>query len=545
MICNGDRGEVIVARGGAFVAVALAAGFAIDAGAQTSCESLGSLALAGASVTSAATVASGAFAPPAGLPQFLVGDASTYKGLPSFCRVQLTARPSSDSDIRVEVWLPATGWNGRLLSVGNGGFGGSIGYRSLAKLLAHGFAAAATDTGHQASFIEAGWALGHPEKVADFGHRAVHEMTRAAKAAILAFYGKAAHHSYFSSCSNGGRQALMEAQRYPEDYDGILAGAPANAWTRLLTSAVYDAQVTTGDAASYIPSSKLPAIAHAVEAACDAQDGVRDGILGDPRQCRFDPGSLLCKDADAPSCLTSAQAKALAGLYEGARDAQGRRIFPGFVPGAEEGDGGWGAWITGTKPGESLLFGFGYGYFANMVYEKADWSYKTARLDDALAAAVQKTGRSVDAVDPDLARFHERGGKLVLYHGWNDPAISALNSIDYHDSVVAALGADRAASFLRLYMIPGVQHCGDGPGTTSYDSLESDPRHSLGLALQSWVEGGAAPAALVATRFEGEGSAATGAKVLMTRPLCPYPQAARYRGAGDSNDAASFECVAP
>jgi feruloyl esterase len=536
---------VIVTRGSAFVAVALAAGFASDAGAQTPCENLGALALAGVRVTSAATVASGALAPPAGLSPFLAGDASTYKGLPAFCRVQLSAAPSSDSDIRIEVWLPATGWNGRLQSVGNGGFGGSIGYRSLAKLLAHGFATAATDTGHQASFIEAGWALGHPEKVADFGHRAVHEMTRAAQAAILAFYGKAAHHSYFSSCSNGGRQALMEAQRYPEDYDGILAGAPANAWTRLLTSAVYDAQITTGDAASYIPSSKLPAIARAVEAACDVQDGVRDGILGDPRRCRFEPATLLCKDADAPSCLTSAQAKALEALYEGAHDTQGRRIFPGFVPGAEEGDGGWEAWITGRKPGDSLLFGFGYGYFANMVYEKADWSYKTARLDDALAAADQKTGHAVDAVDPDLARFHERGGKLVIYHGWNDPAISARNSIDYYDSVVAALGADPAASFLRLYMIPGVQHCGDGPGTTSYDSLESDPHHSLGLALQSWVEGGAAPSAVIATRYEGEGSAATGAKVLMTRPLCPYPQSARYRGTGDTSDAASFECAAP
>jgi hypothetical protein len=459
--------------------------------------------------------------------------------------VELTARPSADSDIRIEVWLPAEGWNGRLLSVGNGGFGGAIGYRSLADVLRHGFATAATDTGHRASFIEAGWALGHPEKVADFGHRAVHEMTLAAKAATLAFYGRSARHSYFSSCSNGGRQALMEAQRYPEDYDGILAGAPANAWTRLLTSAVYDAQVTTADAASYIPSSKLPAIARAVEAACDGQDGVRDGILGDPRQCRFDPATLVCKDADAPGCLTKAQAKTLASLYEGARDSQGRRIFPGFLPGAEEGDGGWATWITGESPGHSLLFGFGYGYFANMVYETSDWSYRTASLDDALAAAVRKTGASVDAVDPDLECFRARGGKLVIYHGWNDPAITPLNSIDYYDSVVRAMGADRAASFLRLYLIPGVQHCGDGPGPTSYDSLTGDPRHSLGLALRSWVEDGAAPAAIVATRYEGEGSAATGAKVLMTRPLCSYPQSATYRGSGDGNDAASFTCASP
>jgi len=536
---------VTVARWFAYVALALV-GLASPARAESTCEGLKSLALAGVTVSSAESVAGGAFAPPPNLPPFVAGDASTYKGLPAFCRLQLQARPSADSDIRIEVWLPAAGWNGRFRGIGNGGFAGQIAYVSLAKTLGQGYATAATDTGHTASFIDAGWALGHPEKVADFGYRAIHEMARAAKAAAQAFYGKGPERSYFASCSNGGRQALMEAQRFPEDFDGLLAGAPANAWSRLLTSAVFDAQVTTNDAQSYIPSSKLPAIARAVDAACDDEDGVRDGILGDPRGCRFEPKALLCKEGDSPSCLTAPQAKALASLYEGARDSKGARIFPGFLPGAEEGGGGWGTWITGRAPGQSLLFGFGIGFFANMVYEKPDWSYKTANLDEAFAAALAKTGRVTDAVDPDLGRFAARGGKLILYHGWNDPAISALNTIDYHDSVVRTMGGDRASAFLRLYMLPGVQHCGDGPGPGGFDERATDPRRDLFLALKSWVEDAAAPAALVGTRYEdSEGPPPPGAKVVRTRPLCPYPQVAKYRGAGDTSDAASFACAAP
>jgi len=526
------------------LAFALACGLSSDGRAETVCEGLKSMALAGTAVSSAESVASGAFAPPSNLPPFVVGDASTYSALPAFCRVQLSARPSADSDIRIEVWLPAADWNGRFRGVGNGGFAGQIAYRGLASALGQGYATAATNTGHSASFIDASWALGHPEKVADFGHRGVHEMARAAKAAVQAFYGKGPAHSYFASCSNGGRQALMEAQRFPEDFDGLLVGAPANAWTRLLTSAVFDAQVTAGDAASYIPSSKLPAIARAVEAACDARDGVRDGILGDPRSCRFDPSTLLCTQGDAPSCLTASQAKALASLYAGARDAKGRAIFPGFLPGAEEGEGGWSAWITGSAPGKSLLFGFGTGFFANMVYEKPDWSYRTASLDSALAAAALKTGRELDAVDPDLRRFEARGGKLILYHGWNDPAISALNSIDYYESVVRAMGGDRASAFLRLYMLPGVQHCGDGPGPSSFDPKATDPRRDWFLALRSWVESGSAPGAIVATKYEDDPGGAPGpGRVRMTRPLCPYPGVAAYRGQGNTNDAASFECA--
>src|SRR5437660_1452873 len=247
------------------------------------------------------------------------------------------------------------GWNGKLQGQGNGGFAGEIGYRQLGTAVYQGYATVSTDTGHCAGGTDASWALGHPEKLTDFGYRGIHEMTRVAKVVVQAFYGKDPRHSYFAGCSNGGRQALMEAQRFPEDYDGILAGAPANFWTHLLTKALADAQATTLDAASYIPPSKLPAIARAVNAACDAQDGVTDGVLNDPRQCHFDPGAMLCKEGNSEKCLTAAQVTALKKLYEGPNDAKGQKIFPGYLPGAEEGPGGWETWITGPAPAKSLL----------------------------------------------------------------------------------------------------------------------------------------------------------------------------------------------
>jgi feruloyl esterase len=338
----------------------------------------------------------------------------------------------------------------------------------------------------------------------------------------------------------------MEAQRFPEDYDGILAGAPANFWTHLLTKALADAQATTLDPASYIPSSKLPVMARAVNAACDAQDGVADGILNEPNKCHFDPEVLLCKDGDSDKCLTVPQITALKKLYAGPSDAKGRKIFPGYLPGAEEGQGGWGPWITGSAPGKSLLFAFGTGYFSNMVYEKADWNYKDAKIEEAVKAADEKTAKILNATDPDLAAFKARGGRLILYHGWNDPAISALNTINYFESVVSKMGGPETDAFTRLYMAPGVQHCGGGPGPDSFGengaAEGSDAQHNMGLALERWVEKGIAPSAIIATKKAGGDS---GKSVKMTRPLCPYPQVAKYKGSGDSNDAGNFVCTTP
>ena len=505
------------------------------------CERLTQLTLPRAKIVSAQTIAAGAFSSPANLPVWLGNNPSLYKALPPFCRVAVIGQPSADSDINIEVWMPITGWNGKFQGQGNGGFAGYIDNPAMAVSVGRGYATASTDTGHSASDPGGSWALGHPQKVADYGYRAIHQMTDVAKTLVTAFYGTKPRYSYFGSCSNGGRQALMEAHRFPQDYDGILAGAPANFWTHLLTGALWNAQATTNDPASYIPSAKLPAIAAAVNEACDAQDGVKDGILNDPRQCRFDPAVLLCKNGDSDQCLTGPQAVALKKVYEGAHDAAGQ-IYPGFLPGGELGEQGWSSWITGHAPGQAALFGFTNGFFADMVYDKADWNYKTADLSEAVRAADTTQAGNLNSVDPNLEPFRSHRGKLILYHGWNDPAISALNSINYYQSVVKQMGRETSESFLRLYMVPGMQHCVGGPGATSFGqnvaSQTYDPEHNIRAALEQWVEKGVAPSTIIATKYSA------GDAVNMTRPLCPYPQSAKYKGSGDPNIAENFLCAA-
>ncbi len=514
--------------------------------AGQSCEQLAQLALPNTTVTSAQLIAAGAFVPPANMTPWLAGDPSFYKRLPSFCRVTAVAKPSPDSDIKIEVWMPAAGWNGKFRGQGNGGFAGEIDYGSLALATSQGYASAATDTGHAADGTDANWALGHPEKIIDFAYRAIHQMTVVGKATVKAFYGDAPRRAYFANCSNGGRQALMEAQRFPDDYDGILAGAPANYWTHLLAGALYDAQTTTSDPASYIPASKVTAIAKAVNASCDAKDGVTDGVLNDPRQCHFDPASLLCKSGDSDSCLTDPQVSALKKLYQGAHDSTGRVVFPGFLPGGEDGQGGWGLWITGPAPGKSLLFAFGYGYFADMVYGKADWDYKKVSLDDAVAVSDEKFSAVLNSTASDMTAFNAHGGKLIIYHGWNDAAISALNSINYYDSVGGKMGLAERDSFLRLFMVPGMQHCGGGPGPDVFGqggfSPVNDAQHNIYLALEQWVENSTAPSSVIASKLASGGSPGA---VQETRPLCAYPLEARYKGTGDTNVAANFVCAAP
>ncbi|HJX83539.1 MAG TPA: tannase/feruloyl esterase family alpha/beta hydrolase, partial [Candidatus Angelobacter sp.] len=392
---------------------------------------------------------------------------------------------------------------------------------------------------------DASWALGHQEKIVDFGYRAIHEMTVKAKAVVQAFYGDAPRRSYFASCSNGGRQALMEAQRYPADYDGIIAGAPAYDWVHLLTAAVWNMQATNIDPASYIPASKIPAIATAVRAACDELDGVKDGILSDPRDCHFDPGVLLCKkDDDNAGCLTEPQIAALKKIYSGPQDSQGRQIFPGFSPGGEEGGNGWAGWVTGAAPRKSNQSGFGYGFFANMVFNDTAWDFKTFNFDTGVKIADDKQGANLSATDANLKLFMARGGKLILYHGWSDVAIPPLSTIQYYNRVEAKMGARETDSFVRLFMVPGMQHCGGGPGPNSFgdQGAKSDAQHDIYLALEQWVEKGTAPEKIIATKYVSDFNPAQGVK--MTRPLCPYPQIAKYKGTGDTNDAANFACVA-
>lgn len=334
----------------------------------------------------------------------------------------------------------------------------------------------------------------------------------------------------------------MEAQRYPADYDGILAGAPANYWTALLSTAVWDTQVLTVDPASFIPPAKIPAIAAAVLAACDQKDGVRDGILNDPRQCHFDPSTIQCKAGENnDKCLTRPQVVALKKIYAGPHDAHGHEVFPGFLPGAEDGPGGWGRWITGPAPTKNLSAFFGIGFFSDMVYGDLDWDYKTFKLESGLKDAEEKTASALNATDADLKAFRARGGKLILYHGWNDPAIPSINTVNYYESVLAKMGAKDADSFVRLYMVPGMQHCDSGPGADSFGQVgrlvSDDPRHSVDAALELWVEKGQAPSTIIASKYDEQHH------LKMTRPLCTYPLAAKYNGSGDTNDAANFACV--
>ncbi|MEK6303713.1 MAG: tannase/feruloyl esterase family alpha/beta hydrolase [Acidobacteriota bacterium] len=528
LFCNGFSATLLAA---------LAFG-ATPAAAQT-CEKLADLKIANTTITSAQSVAAGAFTPP-------TGPAAPYKALPAFCRVTGAIKPTSDSDIKFEVWMPSAGWNGKFQGIGNGGFAGSISYGGpaggLGGAIARGYAAASTDTGHTGG--DAAWALGHPEKIADYGHRAVHEMTEKAKSIVTAFYGSGPKRSYFSSCSNGGRQALMEAQRYPNDYDGLIAGAPANYFTHILTGFGWNIQATQSDPASHIPASKLKAIEAAALAACDARDGVTDSVIDDPTKCSFDPAVLLCKGAESDACLTEKQIVALKKIYAGPRTSTGEQIIPGFVPGGETGPGGWSGWITGSPPNRGAQFFFANGAFMNMVYNDPKWDFKTFSLDKDSKLADEKLASSLNAIDPNLKAFKARGGKLILYHGWSDAALPPVNTINYFESVAKKMGRREAGSFMRLFMAPGLQHCAGGPGPDSFGSMvtgaQSDAQHDMSVALERWVEEGIAPDQIIATKRQSQDPKSP---VVRTRPLCPYPQVARYKGSGSTDDAANFVCT--
>lgn len=489
------------------------------------CGGLASLKLKDATIT-AQDVAAGAFKP-------ATGSAAPYQNLSAFCRVQGVLKPSSDSDIQFEVWLPSSGWNGKYQGIGNGGFAGSIQYALLGAGVRNGYATSSTDTGHQGSAIDGEWALGHYEKIVDFGYRAIHDTAEVSKAIVQAFYGGAAKHSYFAGCSNGGRQALLEAQRYPADYDGIIAGAPANFITHHLEGFVWNAQAL--DQAP-LPASKMKAIEAAALEACDAMDGVKDGVIDDPTKCHFDPEKLLCSGAESDGCLTQAQIGTLKKIYAGPKTSKGEQIFPGYLPGGETGPGGWPGWITGMGTAKSLQFAFAKGFFADMIFSDANWDFRKFDFDKDTKVADDKGARNFNAVDPNLKPFKDRGGKLIIFHGWSDAAIAPVNTVNYYKSVVSKMGAKQADAFVELYMVPGMQHCGGGPGPNDFGALvpnSLDPEHSMAKALERWVEEGVAPKDVIAKN------------AARTRPLCPYPQMAKYKGSGNTDDAANFTCQAP
>lgn len=526
--------------------IMLLSALARPAVAQQACESLMALKLPDTTITAAESVAAGAFtgAPPPIIPS------RSFKSLPAFCRVTGVIKPTSDSDIRFEVWLPSTGWNGRFQGIGNGGFAGTIDYgipglTGLAGAISRGSAAASTDTGHEGKAFEGAWALGHPEKVIDYGHRAIHLMTVHGKAITKAFYGKPPTRSYFISCSNGGRQALMEAQRYPDDYDGIIAGAPANYFTHLVAGHAWNMQTLEADPAAYISALKLPAIEAAALAACDALDGAKDGLIDDPLKCKFDPSVLLCKGEETDKCLTAPQLVALKKIYDGPRDKNGKLIFPGYPPGGETGNPGWVGWITGpTGPGQSQQYVFGTRFFKDMVFEDEKWDYRNLDVGRDVQVAEKKLGRILNSTDPNLKAFQARGGKLILYHGWCDAAIPLQNTVNYYNSVVAKLGARQTASFVRFYQVPGMQHCLLGPGPSIFGQLGvplGDANHDITAALERWVEQGVASDRIIAVKWKNALNPDSG--IARTRLLCPYPQVAKYKGSGSVEEAANFTCA--
>jgi len=512
-----------------------------------SCESLSELKLANTTITSAVNVAAGTFTLPSGSPSE-PGRSPAFDRLPSFCRVQGIIQPSGDSQIGFEVWLPVSGWNGKYQGIGNGGFAGYINYAGLADAVAGKYATASTNTGHQSANARGGadWARGHPERIIDFGYRAIHETAVAAKAVIGAFYGQNPSHSYFSSCSTGGRQALMEAQRFPADYDGIIAGAAPIYYTDLISAAAtYFAHAASNGGSSYFGASKLPFIQKAVLDACDTLDGVKDGLLENPTRCHFDLSKLLCAGAETDRCLTKSQLGTLKKIYDGVRDVRGNHIFPGYSPGGESEERGWGVWITGKKSiAESAGYFFVTEFFRNMVYSDPSWNVRTFDWERDKKAADDKLARILNATDPDLAEFKKRGGKLILYHGWNDASIPALNSVDYYESMLSKVEKKETDEFVRLFMVPGMQHCGGGTGPNSFGQLSvarGDPEYDMGAALERWVEKGVAPNRIIATKFKSNDIPASG--IVRTRPLCPYPQVAKYKGSGSTDEAANFVCT--
>jgi feruloyl esterase len=530
---------------------------AIAVSAQQSCEALKDVKLEHAAVVTATLQEA---APLKQTPAITV---------PRHCEVTAIARPTSDSEIHFTLWLPSGElWNGKYMQTGSGGWGGSIQPLSLLGPLARGYAASATDDGHQTAgnIPDASWAIGHPEKLIDFGYRALHQTAVLSKVVVDAYYGKPAAHAYFSGCSDGGREALMEAERYPEDFDGIIAGAPANHWTHHFTGFAWNEVALNATPESKITAEQLPAIEKAALAACDALDGVKDGVIEDPRQCHFDPSVLLCPVTPSPvkpsaECLTQPQIDALKKIYSGPVNPRtGQQIYPGYEPGTEAEPGAWSVWIVGFSV-QSL---FANSFFSAAVYEDPHWDWHTMDFDRDLRLADEKTASILNSNNPDLRSFRDHGGKLIQYHGWGDAAIAPRDSIAYYEKVKEFLARypdprspnpSDIQSFYRLYMVPGMQHCTGGPGAVSFGNdgrgfQNANPGNNILMALDRWVTQGVAPDAIIASGVIASGVTGADSKsgskgVPISRPLCVYPAVARYKGSGDTNAAENFECAPP
>ncbi|MDG3442779.1 tannase/feruloyl esterase family alpha/beta hydrolase [Nitrospirillum amazonense] len=508
------------AAAGALLTWAVTTQAAQAAPPTTDCASLAGRSLPEARILSAEPVAAGPYKAPDGT--------VTFPNLPAFCRVTAMA----ETDVKVEVWLPETAWNGRFQGVGNGGFAGNFSYYAMGPALRAGYAVAGTDTGHGPAEGKPGTRLDwmhDPTQLANWGHNSIHRMTVAAKAIVAARYGTPAAKAYFEGCSTGGAQAMTEAEYFPGDYDGIHAGAPGMNYTRLMMSFLWSSRATLLDPASTLPAEKLTLLHQAVLNACDAADGVKDGLIENPQACRFDPAALQCKpDAtDTSACLTAPQVTAVRALYAGPRNPRtGEAIYPGLVPGSE-----WGWDLQQGK----LLEAYVIPLFQNMVYDNLSWRWQDFDFDRDVTLTDEKVGATITAVSPDLSAFKARGGKLIMSQGWADQLNAQTYPIQYYQAVAGtsdpAQARARLGGYFRLFMVPGMGHCYGGPGPNRFDAV---------TALRAWVEQGKAPDRLVAAKHEKDLDPTSA--VLRTRPLCPYPAVARWIGKGSSDEAANFTC---
>lgn len=544
-----------VRDGWVLAAIAVATGLALPGAAQAAeCTQLTTLKVGKISITSASMVEAGTFTEPkrgAEAPE-------RYEGVPAFCRVAGVTSPEAGSRIGFEVWLPApTAWSQRLHMVGNGGYDSNLYWAQLVARVQRGDVGVATDTGHRGGSLTFG--RDNPVAIVDWGNRAAHASAVAAKEVVKAYYGRPQRWSYFSGSSTGGHQALMLAQRYPQDFDGIIAGAPGNNRTALNFQFLWNylSNHRRGDdSVQIVPNSKLPMIRRAVVAACDAGDGVTDGVVTEPMTCGFDVGSLTCPGAETADCLTAEQVATMRAIYRGPRHARtSEQLYPGLTLGSEgmggdEKNPGWADfWANPDKPTEPQRADF----FRYWVFKDANWNWWNFDWDKDVDTVQRVIAPVINSTDPDLSDFRARGGKLIMFMGWDDPVGSSVEAINYYDGVVArGKGANEAAkladtqSFARLFMIPGMGHTAGGPGATHVSNATrdsappvDDARHDMGLALYDWVENGKAPAALIGTHF-ASGTGTTGT-VQFQRPICVYPKVARYAG-GDTNSAESFRC---
>lgn len=472
------------------------------------CASLTSLTIPDVRIESAIEVAAGPWKVGRGEPLTL----------PAHCRVSAVATPVPDSRIGIELWIPPTAaWNSKLLGTGNGGFSSALSEQAIADGLSRGYAVVATDTGHTGDSMDFG--VGHPEKIVDWAHRSVHVMTDVAKVVVRSRQGRFPTRAYFTGCSTGGQQALSEAQRYPRDYDGIIAGNPANNRLHLIYAFLHAwLAVRHDDGRLILPSSKLPALATAVMEACDGRDGLKDGLIADPRTCRFDPGQLACSGSESDTCLTAEQVEAVKKIYGGTRRARTEvELFPGWAPGSEL---GWRGYITDAKEPARL------GLFTGWAFHDPQWNPRTFDFDRDIDYIDAKLP-FVNAVSTDLTAFKARGGRLLMYTGLADAVVPPTDTYNYYERVAAVNGGlSSTREFFRFFPVPGMGHCGGGAAPNRFDMLS---------ALEAWVEKGAVPERVIATELDQ-------GKTIRTRPLCAYPAQARYKGTGDAHLEAQFVC---